>query len=419
VVINEWMAVNASSIANPVGGAFDDWFELYNSGDATVDLSGYFLSDDLNNLKAFEIPAGTVIQPGAFLLVWAGGDELDGIEQGALHAGFRLSSLGEVITLSGADGTVIDQVVFLAQAEDVSQGRLPDGNPNRIGTLSIPSPGKPNVADGGPNLPPLLLPLPTVVVEEGERFQLTVGAFDPDGIPGGLRFELGEGAPMGAVIDSSSGEISWLTGEVHGPGQFLVPVNVTDSGIPPMSASASFSVRVNEVNQAPVLASVMDQIVAVGSTLRVSLRAVDSDLPAQNLRYSLEDPSPADAQIDSVTGEVSWSPDFGQALGEYPFRVRVADDGDPSLSMLRSFTVMVTEPMAELELVLVPSQSGEIVFEWQSVPGVQYSILWTDNVSQDQWNSLGTVPGDGTVIRFTDPITDEEQRFYRIVQGSP
>ena len=418
VAINEWMADNVSTIVNPIGGAFDDWFELYNSGDSAVDLSGYFLSDDLDNLQSFEIPSGAVIQPREFMLVWAGGDASDVVEQGALQVGFRLSSGGELLTLSGADGTIVDQVVFLAQGEDVSQGRLPDGNPNRIGALSLPSPGQPNVVEGGPNLPPLILPLPAVVVDEGERFELTVGAFDPDGTPEGLRFELGEGAPMGAMIDPRTGLVSWLTGELHGPGIFTLPVTVIDGGVPSMSASASFSVRVNEVNQRPVLGSVLDQVVEAGSTLTVALRAVDSDLPAQNLRYSLEGSTPADARVDPVSGEVSWSPSSDQALGEYPFQVRVEDDGEPALSMVRSFTVIVTEPTAEVKLVLVPSDSGEIVFEWQYVPGVQYAIQWIDDVNSLEWNRLGFVPGDGSVIRFSDSIADEAQRFYRVVRAN-
>src|SRR5262249_33637750 len=49
VSINEWMADNLTTLANPVGGDFDDWFELYNPGTNTVELAGYYLSDTLTN----------------------------------------------------------------------------------------------------------------------------------------------------------------------------------------------------------------------------------------------------------------------------------------------------------------------------------------------------------------------------------
>ena len=49
IVINEWMADNSLTLANPVGGKFDDWFELYNYGTNTVDLGGYYLTGTLTN----------------------------------------------------------------------------------------------------------------------------------------------------------------------------------------------------------------------------------------------------------------------------------------------------------------------------------------------------------------------------------
>src|SRR5678815_4917947 len=46
VVINEWLASNTSTLPDPVDGQYDDWFELYNSSSSTVDLSGYYLTDN-------------------------------------------------------------------------------------------------------------------------------------------------------------------------------------------------------------------------------------------------------------------------------------------------------------------------------------------------------------------------------------
>src|SRR5262249_38130838 len=49
VLINEWMADNSGpdGYPNPVGGAFNDWFELFNPGAIPADLTGHYLSDDL------------------------------------------------------------------------------------------------------------------------------------------------------------------------------------------------------------------------------------------------------------------------------------------------------------------------------------------------------------------------------------
>ena len=416
VTINEWMADNVSTIANPINGEFDDWFELYNAGDAAVDLSGYFLSDDINDLQLFEIPANTVLGPRSFLLVWAGGDGLDTLERGSLYVNFRLSRGGEVLTLSGPGGTTVDQVAFLEQKADVSQGRLPDGNLSRIGVLSLGSPGSANVLESGPNLAPIVLPLPDLVISEGERFQLIVGAFDPDGDSSLLRYELAPGHPVGAMIDPVTGEISWLTGEVHGPGRFIFPVTVTDSGNPAKSSQANYGLRVGEVNEAPVLGSVEGQTIAAGAPLRVLMRAVDTDLPEQSLTFSLENSSPTGATIDSVTGEVSWRPDVDLEPGAYQFVVSVADDGTPSMSFSREFTVQVTPPVEEVELEIVPSLSSEIAFEWGTVTGAQYVIQSSKSLGVDSWEDVGAIAGDGSRARYSENTDSAELRFYRVIK---
>jgi hypothetical protein len=74
VTINEFMAGNTETVADPSDGKFDDWFELYNGGTNAVDLTSYRLTDNLTNTTQFVIPPGYVIPPGGFLLVWADKD---------------------------------------------------------------------------------------------------------------------------------------------------------------------------------------------------------------------------------------------------------------------------------------------------------------------------------------------------------
>ena len=50
LVINELMASNAGSVMSPAYN-FDSWIELYNPTSQAIDLSGMYLSDDVDNLK--------------------------------------------------------------------------------------------------------------------------------------------------------------------------------------------------------------------------------------------------------------------------------------------------------------------------------------------------------------------------------
>jgi hypothetical protein len=122
VVINELMPVNSSTVADQ-NGQFDDWIELYNYTSSTIDLSGYFLSDDKKDITKWQFPHGTLIGPKGYLIIWADNDTL----QAGLHADFKLSSAGEDVLISDAAGKLIDKVSFPAQNLELSYSRIPDG----------------------------------------------------------------------------------------------------------------------------------------------------------------------------------------------------------------------------------------------------------------------------------------------------
>ena len=139
VVINELMASNSETSLDPQGDA-DDWIELHNTSDATVDLSGMYLSDDRSNPKKWQFPPGTTIPANGYLVVWADDDTDD---SPGLHANFKLSAKGESVVLSDTDAngnTVVDAVDFPALGRDVAYGRWPDGT-GTFQVLPVSSPG--------------------------------------------------------------------------------------------------------------------------------------------------------------------------------------------------------------------------------------------------------------------------------------
>jgi len=128
--INEFMASNNSDsgISDPEGD-YDDWIEIYNSGDTAIDLGGMYLTDDLDEPTKWQIPEGypaqTTIGADDYILIWADEDTSDG----SLHADFKLSADGEQIGLFDTDGiTLIDGITFGEQVTNVSYGRYPDAN---------------------------------------------------------------------------------------------------------------------------------------------------------------------------------------------------------------------------------------------------------------------------------------------------
>jgi len=140
VVINELMASNSAGRTDPQG-EYEDWIELHNLSDATADVGGMYLTDDLDRPTKWQIPAGTVIEAQGYLLIWADNDVADD----GLHAAFSLSASGEDVALFDVDGTtLLDSVQFGEQLADLSYGRDPDGTGD-WSPRGYPTPGQQNV----------------------------------------------------------------------------------------------------------------------------------------------------------------------------------------------------------------------------------------------------------------------------------
>jgi hypothetical protein len=141
--INELQASNISTIQDE-NGEFDDWFEIYNPGSTPVDLAGWYVSDDEANPTKYRFSlteTNALVPAGGWLLVWADNQSA----QGNLHTNFALSSTnGESILLTGPDGaTIVDQIDFGPQVNDVSYGRATDGGTPWV-AFNEPTPGASN-----------------------------------------------------------------------------------------------------------------------------------------------------------------------------------------------------------------------------------------------------------------------------------
>ncbi|AKT42103.1 uncharacterized protein CMC5_063270 [Chondromyces crocatus] len=155
VVINE---VSATPKAIPYG----DWVELHNGGDTPFNLSGYGLADTDNTSggpklggKELRFPQGTVIEPGAFLLVIADQDIANGPgphttcgshAATCFYAEWGATDDGESIYLVDGNDDIVDQTTYPSLGTDGTQtwGRLPDATGDFA--LTSPTPGASNGA---------------------------------------------------------------------------------------------------------------------------------------------------------------------------------------------------------------------------------------------------------------------------------
>jgi hypothetical protein len=127
VCINEVSGSNNSFINEY--GKKNDWVELYNTTDSPVDIEGMYLSDNLSKADKYKITKGntnasTVIPAHGYLLIWC--DKL-ATTDAALHASFKVSGEGGVLTLMAADKSWKDELYYRAHDANTTIGRYPDG----------------------------------------------------------------------------------------------------------------------------------------------------------------------------------------------------------------------------------------------------------------------------------------------------
>jgi uncharacterized delta-60 repeat protein len=197
-------------------------------------------------------------------------------------------------------------------------------------------------AGTGGNTPPMLSEVPiSANIDEQQSLTFTASATDPDfgQVPA---FSL-VGAPAGASIDPDSGAFAWTPTEAQGPDTFVFLVRVTDGFV---NTDQSVTVLVREVNMAPTLAGVPAALTTTrGSAVAFTATAADPDIihgQGNALTFSLVG-GPAGAVIDPDTGAVVWTPADYIGSGIYMFRVRVADDGIPSMSDNRFVFIRVAD----------------------------------------------------------------------------
>lgn len=137
--LNEVMASNKGAVPDAYGG-YPDYVEIYNAGDGSADLSGYGLSDDLLAGAKYVFPAGSVIGPGEFFLVWCAGEEK--AEDGN-YASFKINASEELVFYE-TNGNVIESLPLRGVAAGQTLSRTEGASGAEAWVEMAPSPGFPN-----------------------------------------------------------------------------------------------------------------------------------------------------------------------------------------------------------------------------------------------------------------------------------
>ena len=404
-VINELMASNDLAHYDDFF-EFDDWVEIYNPG-GLVQLAGYHLSDDPNNLTKYTIPdtdpGTTFLTPGDHMIIWLDRDSV----QGVLHANFKLSPEDEGVWLTDPDGeTVLDFIQYPPQQTDVSYGRACDGC-EEWEYFNVPTPGAMNAQTDLPTptlyINEVLLENTAVLVDESGEFEPWLEVYNPNPfqvnlggytvlLEGGNNVTLPLDNPVETTVEADGFLLLWMDGEPAEGGHHLdlIP-EVQNQTIrligPDMFIADEYDVQVSFAN------------ISWGRQTDGAATSVYFDTPTPRVSNSLVVVPAAPVVLNecltfNVSGEVD-------NAGELEDWVEIHNPTDGAIDLAGYY---LTDRLNNPTKWRFPLDAGDSTV----IAPNGYMLLWADNDPEQGWNHvefrLNNV-GEVLVLRSPDGFT--------------
>ena len=107
LMLSEFLASNCNGLRDE-DGTSSDWIEIHNAGVETVVLTGLSLTDKSSTPQKWVFPAGNLLAPDGYLVVFASGKDKVG-SGGELHTNFAIGASGEYLGLYDGDLLVLSE----------------------------------------------------------------------------------------------------------------------------------------------------------------------------------------------------------------------------------------------------------------------------------------------------------------------
>ncbi len=474
--INEVEPNNLTGLTNSVGQRVP-WIEIYNPGSNAVDLSPLFLSTNDAALTHWAFPEGATIDAGAFLVVFADG-QTNLTSPSELHANFTLPPISGSVALSWVYDNVpqaLDYVDYSNIPADDSYGSLPDGQSFLRQIFSRSTPGSPNgvISAPAPSFIPYLnagdvyaqdfdsLPDPGAtsvgaanpVTINGVTYSLSnpfdfAFPFVATGKSGGLGLSslagwygladptASVGTRFGATDgdDTTGGDLSF--GLPNDSNRALGLLATSTTGYTAFGAKFinATGETLNEITlhftseiwrQSNLAKTIQCYYLIDPSATNSFSTAGTAALPALNINFptvaadtggvAVDGTAPANQIPLGVTNQsiVDWPP--GAALW---IVWEMASPAGKSQGMgIDDLTFSAGVGSAVLSPVPITAETSgsNVVLGWVGLPGQEYQIQYTTNLTAPVWLPLGApVPGSGAPMSFTNAPGALSAQFYRL-----
>ena len=178
--------------------------------------------------------------------------------------------------------------------------------------------------------------------------------------------------------------------------------------------NANAAVR-SQINTAPTLSTLTNQTIRPGEVLTLIASATDTNIPAQIVTFELLPNIPPGAAINSSSGNFTWRPNAYQADSTNTIRLRVSDNGAPSLSATQTFLVTVTK-LVPIHLVSPQIVAGSFVVRSAADPGISYTLQTSSTLTN--WVNVMTTNAVGAFVDFVTSVPPgATNQFFRVIVG--
>jgi YVTN family beta-propeller protein len=166
-------------------------------------------------------------------------------------------------------------------------------------------------------------------------------------------------------------------------------------------------------NTPPHLATIPDLVVLKGRALSIVLSATDSDIPAQQLTFSLGTNAPPGASLDPTNGIFTWTASGPPGAITNSITITVTDNGKPNRSDSKTFNVI----SVDLTLSQLSINTNGVTLNWSGMAGLTYRLQYKNKLSDPVWVNI---PGDVlatnlTASKLDTSLSTNAARFYRII----
>ncbi|HSU55488.1 MAG TPA: cellulase family glycosylhydrolase, partial [Candidatus Dormibacteraeota bacterium] len=189
---------------------------------------------------------------------------------------------------------------------------------------------------------------------------------------------------------------------------------IATAGVLSHSRTIALTVQ-GQTNTPPILAPIANQTVNIGQTIEFTASATDTNQPPQTLSFALL-AGPTNATLNAASGAFSFRPLVTQANSTNNVRLKVSDNGTPSMSATQSFAVVVNL-LSQPTISNLSATGGQFSFTVSGQTGPDYGVQASSNLMQ--WSTAFVTNSPALPFFWVDTNSSMQRGFYRIKLGPP